>query len=350
MRHRISISQFYVISQLRFSLIVLVTFAHSYSGVNGDYSLLADWNTYEFLKLLISQTLVKVAVPVFYIISGYLFFVNVKEWSGQVYRQKIMRRLRTLLIPYLLWNLLMAWKLRVFSWDVFWVFWKSAGVQIDWFGHEQLMTAPANMPLWFLRDLMIVSLLTPIIYIGIKKLGGWLLAGLTVFYLSGVCAFVPGLSAYGVFFFTLGSFLGIRKMDLVKTMLRFERPAYVLSFLLVFAMMLTYRSVAFSSVMLCFRIVGAVAVFCLAYRIFASTNGRLPAVVCDSSYFIYLAHFVFFMSFADDLIFWIMGSQDTFALSVHYLLAPLLKVAVLVAVYAVYRFSVKIVRKNLNKG
>lgn len=350
MRHRSSISQFDVISQLRFPLIVLVTFAHSYSGVSADHSLLADWNTYEFLKLLISQTLVKVAVPVFYIISGYLFFVNVKEWSGQVYRQKIMRRLRTLLIPYLLWNLLMAWKLRVFSWDVFWVFWKSAGVQIDWFGHEQLMTAPANMPLWFLRDLMIVSLLTPIIYIGIKKLGGWLLAGLTVLYLSGVCAFIPGLSAYAVFFFTLGSFLGIRKRDLVKTMLRFERLSYVLSFLFAVAMMLAYHAAVFSSVMLCFRMVGAVAVFNLAYRALASTRRRLPAVVCDSAYFVYLAHFVFFMSFVDDLMFRMMGRQDTFALSVHYLLVPLLKVVVLVAVYAIYRFFLKIVRKNLDKG
>lgn len=333
MRNRSNASQFDVISQLRFPLIVLVTFAHSYSGVSGDYSLLADWNTYEFLKLLVSQTLVKVAVPVFYIISGYLFFVNVKEWSGQVYRQKLLRRVKTLLIPYLFWNLLMAWKLQTFSWEVFWTFWKPSGIQIDWFGHEQLMTAPANMPLWFLRDLMIVSLLTPIIYIGVKKLGSWLLTGLTLVYLSGVCAFVPGLSAYAVFFFTLGSFLAIRKMDLYMTMLRFERPAYVLSFLLAVAMMLTYHATVFSSIMLCFRVVGAVAVFCLAYRILALTSRRLPTVVCHSAYFVYLAHFVFFMSFVDDGFFALFGTS-TASLSIHYLLCPLLKVAVLVGVYA----------------
>lgn len=332
MRNRSNVSSFDVISQLRFPLIVLVTYAHSYSGVSGDYSLLADWNTYEFLKLLVSQTLVKVAVPVFFIISGYLFFVNVSEWNVQVYRQKLLRRVKTLLIPYLFWNLLMVWKLRTFSYDMFWAFWIPAGVQLDWFGHEQLMTAPANIPLWFLRDLMVVSLLTPILYISIKRLGWWFMAGLAVVYLSGVCAFVPGLSAYAVFFFTLGSFLAIRKMDLLMTMLRYERLAYVLSFLLTVAMMLTYHAVVFSSVMLCFRLVGAVAVFCLAYRILTLKSWRLPQVVCESAYFVYLVHFVFFMSFVDDGFFALFGTS-TASLSIHYLLCPLLKVAVLVGVY-----------------
>ena len=137
--------QFEVLSQLRFPLIVLVTFAHSYGAVSEDYSLLTSgWNSYEVLKLLVSQTLVKVVVPVFFITSGYLFFVNVERWDVQVYKEKLLRRAKTLLWPYLLWNLLMAVKLRAFSWDVLWVYWKPAGVQIDWLGNEQWMTAPAN--------------------------------------------------------------------------------------------------------------------------------------------------------------------------------------------------------------
>ena len=200
------VSQYEVIRQLRFPMIVIVTFAHSYGKVEEGFSLLAsDWNTYEFLKLLVSQTLVKVAVPVFFIMSGYLFFANVDKWDVVTYKKKILRRIKTLLLPYLIWNLLMAVKLKTFSMNMFWAFWNPAGKQIDWFGNEQLMTAPANMPLWFLRDLMVVSLLTPIIYILVRRLGYWLMAVLTVLYLSGVCAFIPGISAYAVFFFTLGA-------------------------------------------------------------------------------------------------------------------------------------------------
>ena len=85
MRNRSDISQYDVIRQVRCPMIVLVTFAHSYGHVAEDFNLLtSDWSTYEFLKLLVSQTLVKVAVPIFFIMSGYLFFSNVKEWNLDV--------------------------------------------------------------------------------------------------------------------------------------------------------------------------------------------------------------------------------------------------------------------------
>ena len=331
------VSLYEVFRQLRFPMIVLVTFAHSYGRVEEGFSLLmSDWNTYEFLKLLVSQTLVKVAVPVFFIMSGYLFFANVETWNLQVYKAKMLRRMKTLLIPYLLWNLLMAIKLKTFSLWAFWSFWCPAGIQTDWFGQEQLMTAPANMPLWFLRDLMVVSLLTPIIYILVRKLGYWLMAVLTLLYLSGACAFIPGLSAYSVYFFILGAFLSIRKRDLIEHLKRLEWPAYGLSLVFVIAMLLTYSTSIFSSMMLCFRLTGAIAVFCLASRILTSTNRRLPSLICDSAYFIYLSHYVFFFSFIDTAFFSLFGTSIP-ALSIHYLLAPLLKLAILTTAYVVYR-------------
>jgi surface polysaccharide O-acyltransferase-like enzyme len=330
------ISQYEVIRQLRFPMIVLVTFAHSYGGVKGFSLLTSEWNTYEFLKLLISQTLVKVAMPVFFIMSGYLFFVNVDVWNFKVYKTKIWRRMKTLLIPYLIWNLLMAIKLKTFSWSMFWVYCKPAGIQIDWFGQEHLMTAPANMPLWFLRDLMVISLLTPIIYILIRKLGFWLIGMLTILYLSGVYAFIPGLSAYAIYFFTFGALLSIRKMDMVTSLKRVEIPAYVLSVLFAISMLLTYSTPVFSSLMLCFRLSGAVAVFCLTSRILTSTPRRLPSVVCNSSYFIYLAHYVFFFSFIDNAFFALFGISIP-AMSIHYLLCPLIKVAIFVVVYIIYK-------------
>ena len=331
------LSQFEIFRQLRFPMIVLVTFAHSYGRVEDSFALLAsDWNSYEFLKLLVSQTLVKVAMPVFFIMSGYLFFTNVDKWDVATYKKKILRRVKTLLVPYLIWNLLMAVKLKTFSMSMLWSYWNPAGTQIDWFGHEQLMTAPANMPLWFLRDLMVVSLLTPIIYILVRKFGYWLMAVLTVLYLSGVCAFIPGLSAYAVFFFTLGAFFSIRRTDLIEIFKRFEWPAYGLSVIFAISMLLTYHTSVFSSLMLCFRLTGSIAVFCLASRILSTTSRRLPSLVCNSTYFIYLAHYVFFFSFIDTAFFAIIGTS-TPALSIHYLLTPLLKAILLCIIYIVYR-------------
>lgn len=312
-----NISQYDVISALRLPLIVLVTYAHSYGGVAEGYSLIGSgWDSYEVLKIVMSQTLVKVAMPTFFVMSGYLFFANVEKFNKEIYQQKLWRRIKTLLIPYIIWNLLMAAKLKMFSLSIFWT--------------------PANMPLWFLRDLMIVSLLTPIIYIGVKKLGYWLFVLLLPIYLTGIWAIQPGLNPYAICFFTLGAFLSIREMNLIDTCLKLEKSAYTLTIVLALVMILSYPSVAYSLLLLCFRVVSVMAAFCLAYRIFSRTDKRIPKTVCDASYFIFLAHYVFFFSLIDDTFFSLFGMSMP-SLCIHYLLCPLLKVAIFIATYYLYR-------------
>ena len=310
-------NQYDIIRKLRLPLIALVTYAHSYGGMTEGYSVLGSgWDTYEVLKLLVSQTLVKVAMPTFFAISGYLFFANVETLSREVYWQKIRRRVNTLLIPYLVWNLLMAIKLNTYSLSVFWT--------------------PANMPLWFLRDLMVVSLLTPIIYIGVKRLGGWLLVALLPVYLTGIWAIQPGLNPYALCFFTIGAFLSIKKKDIIDTCMKIEKPAYILSTMLVIAMLLTYGMSVFPLLMLCLRVVGIAAVFCLANRGTRFAQRGLSPLCEDAAYFIYLSHYVLFFGFIDSTFFALFGTSTT-SLSIHYLLCPLLKVAVLIAIYSVWR-------------
>lgn len=342
-----------LIGQLRLPLVILVTYAHSYGAVDPDYSLLtSEWDSYEVLKLLVSQTLVKVVVPVFFMISGYLFFNNVERWNLHVYGEKLKRRLWTLFLPYVVWNILMAVKLNhlnssfLFSPSSIWSQWEKAGIQTDWLGMEHWMTAPCNMPLWFLRDLMVVSLLSPLVYWLIRHWGRWVIAVLTVVYLSGIGAFpLPGLSMYAVYFFSLGAFLSIHRHDPIAVALRFEKPASVLSLLLAGAMMLTYRTPLFSPLMLGFRLTGAVVVVCLAYRLLTNTRHRQSAVVCRSSYFLYLGHYVFFLSFIDA---WMLSiPHSTLLFCVHYLAAPLLKAVLFVLAYQLWNrlwtmfFSVK---------
>ena len=310
-------SQYDIFTQLRLPLIILVTYAHSYGGVTEGYSVLgSEWDSYEVLKIVMSQTLVKVAMPTFFVISGYLFFANVEQFNKVIYWQKIRRRIKTLLIPYIIWNLLMAVKLKTFNLSIFW--------------------SPANMPLWFLRDLMIVMLLTPIIYIGVKKLGWCIFAILLPIYVTGIWAIQPGPNPYAISFFTLGAFLSIKKIDIIDTCKRFEVPAYLLSAAFGLAMILTFNTHVFPLLMLCFRVVSVATVFCMAYQILSNTNRRIPKIACESSYFIYLAHYVFFLSFIDTTFFAVCGTS-TINLCLHYLLCPLLKVAILISIYYLYR-------------
>lgn len=311
------LSQYDVINQLRLPLIILVTFAHSYGGVSEEYDIMTSgWDTYEVLKIVVSQTLVKVAMPTFFVMSGYLFFANVTQWNTWIYLQKIKRRIKTLLIPYLIWNLLMAVKLHTFNLSIFW--------------------EPANMPLWFLRDLMAVSLLTPIIYIGVKKLGWWIFVILLPIYVTGIWEIQPGQNPYAICYFTLGAFLSIRKMNLIDTFRRFEILAYLLTAALGLAIILTYHTHVHMPIEICFRLVGVATVFYLANRIMRKTSKRFPQIACDASYFIYLAHYVFFFSFIDTIFFAIFGTS-TASLCFHFLLCPLLKVAIFISIYYLYR-------------
>ena len=309
-------SQNEIFSQIRLPLIVLVTYAHSYGGVMEGYSVLGSgWDAYEELKIVMSQTLVKMAMPMFFVMSGYLFFVNVEAFNKEIYWQKIWRRVKTLLIPYIIWNLLMALKLNDFNLSIF--------------------VEPANMPLWFLRDLMIVSLFTPIIYIGVKKLKYWVFLLLLPVYLTGIWAIQPGPNPYAICFFTLGAYLSIKKINLIEVCLRLEKTTYLLFAVLALAMILTYSTITYSLLVLCFRVVSVVAVLCLAYRILSGTSKRIPKTACDASYFIYLAHYVFFFSFIDTTFFSLFGTS-TLSMCAHYLLCPLVKVAIFVAIYYIY--------------
>ena len=309
-------SQNEIFSQIRLPLIVLVTYAHSYGGVMEGYSVLGSgWDAYEELKIVMSQTLVKMAMPMFFVMSGYLFFVNVEAFNKEIYWQKIWRRVKTLLIPYIIWNLLMALKLNGFNLSIF--------------------VEPANMPLWFLRDLMIVSLFTPIIYIGVKKLKYWVFLLLLPVYLTGIWAIQPGPNPYAICFFTLGAYLSIKKINLIEVCLRLEKTTYLLFAVLALAMILTYSTITYSLLVLCFRVVSVVVVFCLAYRILSRTTKRIPKTACDASYFIYLAHYVFFFSFIDTTFFSLFGTS-TLSMCAHYLLCPLVKVAIFVAIYYIY--------------
>ena len=61
---------------------------------------------YNIVQVLFSQGICRVAVPMFYFISGYLFYNELKEWNWEVYGRKLKSRVSTILIPYCIWNII----------------------------------------------------------------------------------------------------------------------------------------------------------------------------------------------------------------------------------------------------
>ena len=173
------------ISWLRFPLIIGVVLIHCrvkemvFGGVN-ILPPLSEVPIYAYFSQWLSAIISSVAVPMFFFFSGFLFFYKVKEFDKSIYLTKLKKRARTLLLPYIIWNFLViaftlvsqlalpsmfsGRNMPVTQWGV--IEWVSA----FWCAQSQESLAfPICYQFWFIRDLMVTLLLTPIIYTLIKR-------------------------------------------------------------------------------------------------------------------------------------------------------------------------------------
>lgn len=131
------------------------------------------------LEKFIGAGICSVAVPLFYIISGYLFFLNVPNGMVSI-RTKMQKRVRTLLVPYLIANVFtFAFYvcLNVVSWyapaiDKV-INFKVLDIVISdnvWSTLKLIfIDPPIAFQLWFVRDLMVAVALSPVLWLIIKS-------------------------------------------------------------------------------------------------------------------------------------------------------------------------------------
>lgn len=106
------------IELLRWPMAVLVVcihadFLNSDLLSNGRVINVNDLGSVYLIITYISQILGRIAVPLFFMISGYLFFRNFVETASlevklSWYKKKIKGRVSSLLVPLISWNLLMC--------------------------------------------------------------------------------------------------------------------------------------------------------------------------------------------------------------------------------------------------
>ena len=176
-------------------------------------------------------------VAVYFFISGYLFFLC-KEWNIKVYTHKLRNRIHTLLIPYLLWNVIGICLVIFKSLPIFDAFLSYSGTDIDlsiqnllscfWMYDGRLSAPPAgtenlsafvsqqsfpiNTALWFVRDLMIVVVCTPLLHFLIRRFRLFFVALLGiayVFFSYRVIDWHINQLTMAFFFFSFGACLSI---------------------------------------------------------------------------------------------------------------------------------------------
>lgn len=230
------------IDLLRFPLALMVIFIHTTPQVvnliDADFSLFSGRGIYNVTGIIGSHVLAYIAVPTFYLISGFLFFYNFDQWSWSTYRRKIRSRIKTLFIPYILWNLLPFLLLLLFmlggvlikdnpadgiiqqieekNWHIFYDYYEWDTTTINWLGEHLRMTGPYDLPLWFIRDLIVVTLLTPVIYYAIKKFKICLVLFLFIAYVSKIWILTPGFHITAFFYFSVGAYMALNGINIVS--------------------------------------------------------------------------------------------------------------------------------------
>lgn len=209
------------ITWLRFPLIFLIILLHCYSvqRLEGNHE------TYFKVLYPFYIWLGETGVPGFFFISGFLFFLSKKS-----YNQKLKTRIHTLLIPYLLWNsLLILLYLIAYTAgysqeingrsiadydfiDYLRLFWDRGSFDNGNF-------VPLLCPLWYIRNLLIMSFLSPLLYYIIRYVRELFLIAITIWWLNTYDnAFIPQT----ILFFSLGAYFSIFDINPLKVVSKYK--------------------------------------------------------------------------------------------------------------------------------
>ena len=329
-----------LINAMRFPLMVMVLFIHS----PGEYSTpviewsLDGWNVYHFTAELLSGHLCAIATRCFFLFSGFLFFRYLKdgEFGLSWILSKWKKRTRTLLIPFLLWNLLMVAAIFLKNY----VFGALAlGASSDEMATLRqgplylFFTGPADFPLWYIRDLMLMSLTAPLLYFVFKRMRWISLALLILLYFSPLSPSIPSLQA--LFFFGLGAWMGIHKTDFLPLCRQVRIPAAISAILLLPLAASQVGRPLHLLLFKCFIPVGIITFVNICYCL-TENNG-----ICDklcalsgSVFFIYAVHEIYILGWTKGLCLRLFG-DSLGAIWIRYFLVPILVLGICLVLYRI---------------
>lgn len=353
------------IDWLRFPLCIVVVFIHNlgyreYQIPIDTFATFNSYDLYNLIRITFSNVLTKIAVPVFFVISGYLFFSKIEKWNYTVYLKKIKTRFKTLFIPYILWNSLfivitILLKFYAFRenaidniilyfnenkiWNLYWEcnIWNVA--KVNWLGSYMPETGPANLSLWYLRNLIVVILFTPLVYIYIKKTKLFGMIILALAYITGIFINIPGISITAFFFFILGAYMSLNKRNIVLTFRKIEKPTYFYTFIfLILTIIYDGLNTKLGNIFFPFYIIGGViCAFNIASRLLEANKVRVNRTLAKSSFFIYCIHLIYINYVSEKVIDIALPGDSFIILLMNYIAKPLLTVLICLTIYILMR-------------
>lgn len=313
-----------------FFSILLVIFLHSFnldSGPNPD-SVLFNKSSVWFIEDLISFGFTRIAVPLFFILSGFLFFYN--HNVGDPLFNKIKKRFRTLLIPFLFWSLFgIAFYFVLQSIPQTAVFFTKERV-IDFSFQKWLLKIfvnPIPYQLWFIRDLMLIVLISPLLQFCLQRFGKLTLLFAFILWIA-VCGEFQNSSEAFLFFLT-GSFLSIYNPKALE--IDYENKALYIFCLWVILVLLKTTLLYFDIEPLIIKsifkisiLIGVIAFWGIYDSLFKKANAKnILLQIAGFTFFIYAAHEPMLTVFKK-ILFVVFGKDHANAYFMVYLVTPIL--------------------------
>ena len=198
---------------ISFISIILVVLIHSQFLAQETFML------NKALQFFFSYGITTVAVPFFFSISGYLFFFN----THNIFREyffKIKKRIKTIFILYVIVSIYGSFIIILLLNISFTKsFFNSENQTIFQGSFLKIFYTIFNNPLvyqlWFLRDLMCLFILSPIIYLLVKYIKWLYIAILVVVWLEVFGFEMPLLDNKSILFFSLGAFIAINNQKIL---------------------------------------------------------------------------------------------------------------------------------------
>lgn len=237
--------------------------------------------------------LLRFSIPVFFIISGYLFFL--KPFN---YLNSLKKRLKSIVLPYILWSTLGA----LFIYSIIWVPQVQSKINLDWQFTilnfiEHITLDPIQYQLWFLRDLYFLVVFSPIIYWSVKKIGYYILIPLLLlWFYTGEASYI--IRTESLMFFFSGAAIALCKLDIGT--LRMSKTQLLVSFILWIAVSIGIGLIPFLAIKLPFLVISTmlclvkmlgVLVIWFGYDLFLKRiENAISPILLSSTFFVFCFH------------------------------------------------------------
>lgn len=312
------------------SLVSIILVLYIHSGFHADE--ISGMTANNMTQGFISGMLGRCAVPLFYMISGYLFFLSVPNGMASI-KLKMTKRVRTLLIPYIIGCMffvaffivldMIPGTQRFMNGSVMPLFKKPMEEIFISIFFAADNGNPCAFQLWFLRDLIALVCLSPAIYIFLKY-GRWIFVAIC-FGLT----FTSKISILHIslFWFVFGA--ALTNVNISKI----GRGGFYwicgTAFLFISAYQLQYDNNIWDFFRIPITLLGITAIWTLYDRIvpenFKLSDKKWLNTTCGFTFFIYLFHEPT-LNIIRKIIVFILGRNET-GYMISYIMSPWIFVA-----------------------